>query len=90
VLHAGDSAFSLAVLRRLRAEPDLGPDLVGDNQPYGMDGTDFTVPHHAGSRGLDYLEIEVRQDLLADPEGQSLVARRLARVLPLALADTRS
>lgn len=90
VLHAGDSPFSLAVLRRLRAEPDLGPDLVGDNQPYSMDGTDFTVPHHAGPRGLDYLEIEVRQDLLADPEGQGLVARRLARVLPLALADTRS
>ena len=89
VLHAGDSPFSLAVLARLRAEPDLSLDLVGDNQPYSMDGTDFTVPHHAGPRGLDYLEIEVRQDLLADARGQVAVAERLARILPLALADTR-
>lgn len=85
VVHAHDSPFSLAMLARLRA--DLGPDLVGDNQPYAMDGNDYTVPHHAGSRGLDYLEIEVRQDLMADRAGQEAVAARLARLLPLALAD---
>ena len=66
VLHAGDSAFSLAALMRLRA--DVGEALVGDNQPYRMDEVDFTVPTHAGPRGLDYLELEVRQDLLADAD----------------------
>ena len=85
VLHAGDSAFSRAVLAGLRAE--LGSDLVGDNQPYTMDDIDFTVPHHARPRGLDYLEIEVRQDLLADPAGEQAVAERLARLLPAALGD---
>lgn len=85
VLHLEDSAFCRAVLARLRAEPDLAP--LGDNEPYRMDGTDFTVPHHAIRRGLDYVELEVRQDLMADPAGQAAVAERLARVLPLALAD---
>jgi predicted N-formylglutamate amidohydrolase len=73
------------VLARLRTEPDLDP--VGDNEPYRMDTVDFTVPHHAMKRGLDYLELEVRQDLIADEEGQAAVADRLARWLPEALAD---
>jgi predicted N-formylglutamate amidohydrolase len=88
VLHAGDSHYSRAVLARLQAE--LGPDLVGDNQPYRMDEVDFTVPHHCRPRGLDYLELETRQDLLLDEAGQREVADRLARLLPEALADLRS
>jgi predicted N-formylglutamate amidohydrolase len=85
VLHMGNSAFSDAVLARLRAEPDA-PE-VGDNEPYRMDTVDFTIPHHAMRRGLDYLELEVRQDLIAHEKGQAAVADRLARLLPLALAD---
>ncbi|WP_309605904.1 N-formylglutamate amidohydrolase [Phenylobacterium sp.] len=85
VLHAGDSAFSVAMLGRLRAE--VGEALVGDNQPYRMDEVDFTVPTHAGPRGLDYLELETRQDLIATAAGQRQVALRLARLLPQVLAD---
>ena len=85
VLHMGNSPFSEAVLARLRAEPDA-PE-TGDNQPYQMDTVDFTVPHHAMGRGLDYLELEVRQDLIAHEKGQAAVADRLARLLPQALAD---
>jgi predicted N-formylglutamate amidohydrolase len=84
VLHAGDSAFSRAALAELRAE--AGADLVGDNQPYSMDDIDFTVPFHAGPRGLDYLELEVRQDLVADAAGQARIAEIVARILPAALA----
>lgn len=79
VLHRNDSPFSSAVLARLRA--DLGPlggDLVGDNAPYAMDDTDNTIPLHADPRGLDYLELEVRQDLLADEAGQREMAEWLA------------
>jgi predicted N-formylglutamate amidohydrolase len=51
-----------------------------------MDEVDFTIPHHAIGRGLDYVELEVRQDLLADAP-----ARRRSptpgRVLPAALGD---
>ena len=83
VLHMGKSAFSDRLLALLRAEPDL--DRVGDNEPYAMDGTDYTIPHHAIGRGLEYAEIETRQDLLGSEEGQGRVAERLARLLPAAL-----
>jgi predicted N-formylglutamate amidohydrolase len=85
VLHAEDSAFSRAVLAHLRAQ--VGAGLVGDNAPYSMDEVDFTIPHHARSRGLDYLELEVRQDLLARAVGQQRIALRLAALLPQALAE---
>jgi predicted N-formylglutamate amidohydrolase len=85
VLHAEDSAYSRAVLARLQA--DLGPDFVGDNQPYRMDEVDYTIPHHCRPRGLDYLELETRQDLIAGEAGQREVADRLATLLPAALAD---
>ena len=78
VLHRHDSAFSSAVLALLRA--DLG-ELVGDNAPYAMDDTDNTIPLHADARGLDYLELEVRQDLIADAAGQAEVAAFLAPLL---------
>ena len=64
VLHLPGSRFSLAMLGALRATPACGE--VGDNAPYAMDGTDYTVPHHAVGRGLDYVELEVRQDLIDD------------------------
>ena len=78
VLHRHDSAFSAAVLAALRARHG---DIVGDNQPYAMDGTDFTIPHHADARGLDYLELEVRQDLLTTAAGVAEVAAEVGAVL---------
>lgn len=83
VLHEGGSAFSAAVLRLLQAEPDW---LTGDNEPYAMDGTDYSAPLHALQRGLDYLELEVRQDLLMDPRSRDRAAALLRRVLADALA----
>lgn len=83
VLHRNDSAFSSAVLTRLRA--DLG-ELVGDNAPYAMDDVDNTIPLHADPRGLDYLELEIRQDLLADEAGQAAMADWLAPRLVDAMA----
>jgi predicted N-formylglutamate amidohydrolase len=85
ILHLGGSAFSDAMLARLRAEPDAGE--VGDNEPYRMDDVDFTIPHHAIGRGLDYVELEARQDLVADAAGQEAIAEMLERVLPAALGD---
>jgi predicted N-formylglutamate amidohydrolase len=83
VLHADDSPYSRAVLARLRSE--LGDGLVGDNQPYRMDEVDFTIPSHAGRRGLDYLELEVSQDLIADAAGQDAIAATIAALLREAL-----
>lgn len=78
VLHRDDSALSDRMLALLRA--GLG-ERAGDNQPYRMDGQDYTVPLHADARGLEYLELEVRQDLLADAAGVEAIAERLAPLL---------
>ena len=78
VLHAHDSPASARMLELLSAQDGL---VVGDNQPYAMDGIDYTVPVHAQGRGLDYLELEVRQDLIANEAGQASMAALLARLL---------
>lgn len=83
VLHDGESASSQAMLALLRAEGDLE---VGDNEPYAMDGIDYTIPRHAIARGLPYLELEIRQDLIAERAGQQAFADRLARLIPQAFS----
>jgi predicted N-formylglutamate amidohydrolase len=78
-------AHALAVL--LRAEGDL---FVGENEPYRVsDLTDYTVPVHGERRHLPHVEIEIRQDLITEPAGQTAWAERLARLLPAAYADIR-
>ena len=51
--------------------------------------SDYTVPTHGEARGLPHVEIEIRQDLIADAAGQDAWAARLARLLPLADARLR-
>lgn len=76
ILHAdGDTSFALSTLRLLQARDDL---TVGDNQPYMMDGTDYTVPRHAFAARRRYVEIEIRQDLLATSDQQQEWADLLA------------
>jgi predicted N-formylglutamate amidohydrolase len=76
-------AHSLAEL--LRAGGDL---LVGENEPYRVsDLTDYTVPVHGERRGLPHVEIEIRQDLITEPAGQTEWAERLARLLPAAYSE---
>jgi len=83
VLHRGDSDLSRRILDLLRAS--VG-ETAGDNQPYAMDGIDYTVPLHVDPRGLDYLELEVRQDLIGETRGQDDAAAFLAPILQEALA----
>ena len=77
VLHQGN-ALSLAALDWLRAGSEL---TVGDNEPYAMDDIDYTAPRHAQQRGLEYLELETRQDLIADAAGQERFATLYAEML---------
>ncbi|MBD8546108.1 N-formylglutamate amidohydrolase [Sphingomonas sp. CFBP 8760] len=78
VLHdRGELSLTHRTLARLRADPTL---TVGDNEPYRMDGIDHTVPRHAYP-DRPYVELEVRQDLLADAAGVAAWATRLAAVL---------
>lgn len=68
---------------------------VGENQPYdGSIMLGHTLETHAVARGLRHLLVEVRNDGIAEPEGQQLWARRLhhalaqARFVPLLEADS--
>jgi predicted N-formylglutamate amidohydrolase len=79
VLYNRDRRFAGLVLEELRRESGL---VVGDNEPYFVsDETDYTVPRHGERRGLPHVEIEIRQDLIADEAAQDEWARRLIRVL---------
>ena len=79
VLYNRDRRFAGLVLDMLRREPHL---IVADNEPYFVsDETDYTIPHHAESRFLLHVEIEIRQDLVADEAGQTEWAERIARSL---------
>ena len=83
VLYDRNHHLSVHLADLLRAEPNL---VVAENEPYKAgDGTDYGVPVHAESAGLDYLEIEIRQDLITDEAGQAEWAERFARLLPQAL-----
>jgi predicted N-formylglutamate amidohydrolase len=82
VLYNRNPRFSQALAGLLREEAGL---VVAENAPYRVtDETDYGVPVHAERGGLDYAEIEIRQDLIQDEAGQAEWAARLARLLPLA------
>ncbi|KAF1699870.1 N-formylglutamate amidohydrolase [Pseudoxanthomonas suwonensis] len=79
VLYHRHTALPHALLEALRGEGDL---VVGDNQPYAVTATsDYAVPVHGEARGLAHVELEIRQDLIADDAGQQMWAQRLARIL---------
>ncbi len=83
VLFNRNPRFSLILADLLRAEGDL---IVTENDPYAVsDATDYGVPVHAERNGLDYAELEIRQDLIATKAGEAAWATRLARLLPRAL-----
>ena len=85
VLYNRDGRLAHCLFALLQAEEGFH---IGDNQPYRVsDLTDYTVPVHGERRGLPYVEIEIRQDLIAEPVGQEEWAERLARLLPAAYAE---
>jgi predicted N-formylglutamate amidohydrolase len=80
VLFNHHDRLGLILAELLRAENML----VGENEPYFVnDTTDYSVPVHAERRGLPYLELEIRQDLIGDDAGQIEWAERLGRLLPV-------
>ena len=73
-----------AALAALRADASL---VVGDNTPYAIDyGEDFTTPEHAVRRGLRHLQVEFRQDLVADGAAARAWADRFVPAIEAALA----
>ncbi|MGB3406031.1 MAG: N-formylglutamate amidohydrolase [Jannaschia sp.] len=53
-----------ALRRHLATIPHVAP--LGINHPYEIeDASDYTIPHHAETRGIPHVLIEVRNDFLA-------------------------
>ncbi len=76
VLHDGhDDVFAQRLLDWLERNAGLP---IGDNEPYRMDATDYTVPRHAFGAARPYVEVEVRQDLLGNAAGIDRIAALLA------------
>jgi predicted N-formylglutamate amidohydrolase len=83
VLYHRDPRLALALLDLLRRE---GLD-VGDNQPYFVsDDSDYAVPRYGEQLGNLHVELEIRQDLIAQRDQQERWGELLARVLPAAVA----
>ncbi len=85
VLWNNDARLPVPLMRRLAEEPDL---VVGDNEPYsGRDGHGYSIKAHAEALGLAHALLEIRQDLIADDNGQEKWAGILHRVLKDVLAN---
>ena len=88
--HAGvlwheDGRMALPLLRALRARGDL---VVGDNEPYsGASPHGYTMPAHAARHGRANVQIEVRQDLVADEPGVGRWSAILIEALTEVFAD---
>jgi predicted N-formylglutamate amidohydrolase len=81
VLWADDPRIAVPLMRRLDQVPDL---VVGDNLPYsGKLQYGYTTKVHAEDAGLASVLIEIRDDLIEDPEG----VERMAGIVGDALAD---
>jgi len=78
VLYEHDRRFAGVVLEMLRRNEGL---VVAENEPYLVQLTHYTVPHHAEACGLPYVEIEIRQDLVIDEAGQAEWAHRIVEAL---------
>ena len=79
VLYQRDNRLAKHLLKALRSDSSLE---VGDNQPYAVsDLSDYSIVWHGERRGMPHVEIEIRQDLISDPEGQRIWAERLQGIL---------
>ena len=79
ILYDRDERFARPLIAALEADP--AGLTVGDNQPYGGGLPGDTIDRHATARGLTNALVEIRQDLIADVEGQAEWAERFARIL---------
>jgi predicted N-formylglutamate amidohydrolase len=83
ILYFRRTKLASELLRLLRDEGDL---TVGENAPYALtEDSDYSIPTHGERRGLEHVEIEIRQDLIESPAGQAAWGDRFARLLTAAL-----
>lgn len=79
ILHNDDTRLSAPLIDALKMERDL---VVGDNEPYApTDGVYHTIERHTEPFGRAGVMIEIRNDLIADRQGQVEWALRLHGIL---------
>jgi predicted N-formylglutamate amidohydrolase len=77
--HLPDDPLASSAIEALRRDPRI---TVGDNQPYPLEvDIDYTTPQHAMRRGLPYLQVEFRQDLISTEAGAGIWADRFVDAL---------
>ncbi|MFO1371356.1 MAG: N-formylglutamate amidohydrolase [Candidatus Competibacteraceae bacterium] len=84
VLWNRDPRLAEPLLARLRADSAL---CIGDNQPYSGREVGFTMDTHGGAAGLPHVEVEIRQDLIADDAGCARWAAVVGDALEAVLRD---
>lgn len=79
MLYGRDARVAQRLLAIIRAE---GRWNVGDNEPYAVTATtDYAIPVHCETRGIAHVGLEIRQDLIEQPDGQAEWAARIAEWL---------
>lgn len=82
-----DDRLMRPLAARLEAEPDL---VVGDNEPYSGQLRGDSMWRHGTNRGIAHILVEIRNDLIASPDGEAKWASRLAPILRDAVGAFRS
>lgn len=84
VIHDADASLPLAILAEAQARTTLRSEL---NEPYSAkDDVTHTLRLHATPYGLPNAMLEIRNDLIADPQAEDRMAATLAPVIAAALA----
>ena len=86
ILHGGDERLSRPMIDLLRSETDL---TVGDNEPYTGFLPGDSIDRHALQHGRPNILIELRNDLIANPEQQQEWADLLVPLLERVLAQAQ-
>jgi predicted N-formylglutamate amidohydrolase len=86
VISGPDARMRRALLDALRT---MAPELVvGENEPYGVSmENDYTVPLQAEATGAPYVELEFRNDTIAEAAAREDTADLVARALRAAWAQ---
>ena len=77
ILYNRDRRGAALALDWLQQEPGL---VIGDQQPYSGELLNATMDRHAEARGLPYVGVEIRQDLIGNAAGQAEWADRMERL----------
>src|SRR5918994_6728846 len=79
ILHDEDRSIADPMIAALKASDGI---VVGDNEPYSpADRVYFTLERHGRSRGLSCAMIEIRNDEIAEADGQERWSGLLASIL---------